>query len=219
METNNSFNRLRELRGSGYEIADGEPDIIGWSIRDTNDRKIGVVNDLLFEPEQQKVRYIVANLRDNDFGIDRRKVLIPIGIALLHENNDDVILNSTSAWQIRALPTYDRNMTDQDERDIFTIFSTTNTSLTNTDSQPYRNIYEHINYNYDNLFRNRRKENRPNKTFGIKQRETNGADSMQSPDYNREHQYINGERLLDRIRNVKNDLNEIERDLRNNREF
>ena len=56
METNNSFSRLRELRGSGYEIVDGEPDIIGWSIRDTADRKLGVVHDLLFVPEQQKVR-------------------------------------------------------------------------------------------------------------------------------------------------------------------
>ena len=77
------FNRLRELRGSGYEIVDGEPDIIGWSIRDTSDRKLGVVHDLLFEPEQQKVRYIIANLKDNDFDLDRRKVLIPIGVAVL----------------------------------------------------------------------------------------------------------------------------------------
>src|SRR6476619_1749644 len=106
MENNYSFSSLRELRGSGYEIVDGEPDIIGWSIRDVSDRKLSVVHDLLFEPQQQKVIYIVAHLKDNDYDLDRRKVLIPIGIAELQENNDNVILNAVSLWQIRALPTY-----------------------------------------------------------------------------------------------------------------
>ena len=159
MENYNSFSRLRELRGSGYEIMDGEPDIIGWSIRDNGDRKLGVVHDLLFEPEPQKVRYIIANLKDNDFDLDRRKVLIPIGVAQLHENNDKVILNTVSPWQIRALPTYDKHMSDQDEQDIYTIFATTYSSLPTTDPQLNQTLYAHSNYNYDNLFQNRRKDN------------------------------------------------------------
>ena len=177
METNNSFSRLRELRGSGYEIVDGEPDIIGWSIRDTADRKLGVVHDLLFEPEQQKVRYIIAHLKDNDFDLDRRKVLIPIGVAQLHENNDNVILNAVQPWQIRALPTYDKRMGDQDEQDIYTIFSTTDSTLTNPASPVQQNIYDHKNYNYDNLFQQRRKDqpkaNESKAAFLIRQRHEN----------------------------------------------
>jgi hypothetical protein len=243
---NYSFSRLRELRGSGYEIVDGEPDIIGWSIRDTADRKIGVVHDLLFDPEQQKVRYIIAHLKDNDFDLDRRKVLIPIGVAELQENNDVVTLNAVSPWQIRALPTYDRNMSDQDEQDVFTIFSTTNSFATNS-SLTREHMYEHANYNYDNLFRNRRKDKlkgAPDRPFSIRQRQTSNLESAQSREYERGKQYheadamaVRGDqdtyhdseylrdddtkkdRLLDRIKHVKDDLNEIERDLRNSRDL
>jgi hypothetical protein len=241
-----SLSRLRELRGSGYEIVDGEPDIIGWTIRDAANRKYGVVHDLLFEPEQQKVRYIIAHLKDNDFDLDRRKVLIPIGVAELQENNDVVTLNAVSPWQIRALPTYDRNMTDQDEQDVFTIFSTTNSFTANTTATP-QHMYEHSNYNYDNLFRNRRKDKlqgAPDRPFSIRQRQTSNLESAQSREYERDSQYheadamaVRGEqnrfhdseylrdddtkkeRLIDRIKHVKDDLNEIERDLRNSRDL
>lgn len=246
METNNAFSRLRELRGSGYEIVDGEPDIIGWSIRDTSDRKLGVVHDLLFEPEQQKVRYIVAHLKDNDFDLDRRKVLIPIGLAQLHQNNDNVILHSINPWQIRALPTYDKRMTDQDEQDIYTIFSSTNSTLANTTSPVAQQMYDHTNYNYDNLFRNRQtdkpKANESKAAFLIRQRHANDLEGMQST---QENPYMNEpeemavrnqndgykdidnvrdddtkkERLIDRIKNIKDDLNAIERDLRNSRDL
>ena len=247
METNSSFNRLRELRGSGYEIVDGEPDIIGWSIRDSSDRKLGVVHDLLFEPEEQKVRYIVAHLKDNDFDLDRRKVLIPIGVAQLHENADNVILNAIQPWQIRALPTYDKHMADQDEQDIYTIFSTTDSTLATTTPQGQQNMYSHKNYNYDNLFQRRRKDKpKPNESkaaFLIRQRHMDEQDNLPSRDARyQESQYaqernevpvghqrnsdldndrsrddsIKRERLIGKIKDMKDDLNEIERELRNN---
>ena len=119
MDTNTSTSMLRELNGSGYEIVDGQPNIIGWTIRDNFNYRIGEVDDLLFDPEQEKVRYIIANLRNNEFDLDKRKVLIPIGIAELHESNDDVVISSVSPWQLRALPTYGKRFTDNDEREIF----------------------------------------------------------------------------------------------------
>jgi len=244
METNYSFSRLRELRGSGYEIVDGEPDIIGWSIRDASDHKLGVVHDLLFEPETQKVRYIIAHLKDNDYDLDRRKVLIPIGVAELQENNDNVILNAVSPWQIRALPTYDKNMTDRDEEDIFTIFSSTYNTVSNTVSQGREHMYEHSNYNYNNLFRNRRKDNLKDTQFHIRQREGSSLDAMRSREYDREDEFVNEpdamsvrnqnerfqdrenlkdehtrrDRLIERIKHMQDDLNQIERDLRGSRE-
>lgn len=248
METNNSFSRLRELRGSGYEIVDGEPDIIGWSVRDTSDRKLGVVHDLLFDPEQQKVRYIIAHLKDNDFDLDRRKVLIPIGVAQLPENNDTVILDSVNAWQIRALPTYDKHMSDNDERDIFAIFSNTPVVGAATQTQQ-TNLYEHSNYNYDNVFKNRRKgkvqDSDAQRTFRLRQQQSNNPGDLQSRNHENENQYVNEpeemtvrnqqdqwqdtddlrdnntkrERLIDRIKHMKDDLNQIERDLRNSRDL
>lgn len=244
METNYSFSRLRELRGSGYEIMDGEPDIIGWSIKDAGDRKVGVVHDLLFEPETQKVRYIIASLKDNDLDLDRRKVLIPIGVAELQYNNDNVILNAVNPWQIRALPTYDKNMTDQDEQDVFTIFSTTYNTLTDTSPQGREHMYDHSTYNYDNLYRNRKKDMPSEKVHHIKQREASSLDAMREREKERENQYqepdamaVRGreqrfqdsddlrggenkrERLIERIKHMKDDLTDIERDLRNSRDL
>jgi hypothetical protein len=248
MEAINTISRLRELRGSGYEIVDGEPDIIGWSIKDTSDRKLGVVHDLLFDPEQQKVRYIIANLRDNDFNLDKRKVLIPIGIALLHQNNDNVILDSVTSWQIRALPTYSQDLTSQDEQDMFTIFAGA-PAIGTTKTQMPQNLYEHSNYNYDNVFRSRQKnklkDNSGQRAFQIRQREINEQEAIQSRDYEKDRQFMNEpeemvvrdqkdrwpdndnirnqdgsrDRLIDRIKHMKEDLNQIERDLRNSRDI
>lgn len=245
MENNSSFSRLRELRGSGYEIVDGEPDIIGWSIRDNTDHKLGVVQDLLFEPEIQKVRYIIAHLKDNDYDLDKRKVLIPIGVAELQENGDNVILNAVSPWQIRALPTYYKEMNSKDEQEIYTIFSTTydTTTLDNT-PQGRQHMYDHANYNYDNLFRNRRKDklknNPPDTPFAIRERGGNTLDTTNTRDYESQREYHEAdamavrnkdakqdeflrqdetkrERLIERIKHMKDDLNEIERDLREGR--
>src|SRR5215217_8214949 len=106
---NNSRNRrLQELRGSDYEIADGEPDIRGWDVKDASGRRIGEVDDLIFDVQSQKVRYMVVDLDDNELDLDDdREVLVPIGLAKLDDDDDDVILNNVTADQLRALPDYD----------------------------------------------------------------------------------------------------------------
>lgn len=178
MESYNSISSLRELHGSGYEIVDGQPDIIGWTIKDINDSKIGVVDDLLFDPEQQKVRYIIANFKDNQFDLDKRKVLIPIGLAELHETSDDVILPSIARWQLRALPTYSQRMTDYDERDINTIFSSgAGATISEQDKQwqKPKDFYNNPSYDHDNLFRKRRKAEQKDMPIQRTLRERPGA--------------------------------------------
>jgi hypothetical protein len=123
--------RLEELHGSGYEIVDGQPDITGWNIRSRSGKKVGEVEDLLFDPHSRKVRYLIADLDDNELGItEDRKVLIPIGIAELYTKSDHrekrrldpaystydpaddgnvVYLPSVSAEQLDALPLYEKD--------------------------------------------------------------------------------------------------------------
>lgn len=122
--------QLEELHGSGFEIIAGQPDIRGWNIKSHSGKKMGKVADLLFDPHSRKVRYIVADLDDNELGInEERKVLIPIGIAELYTKSgqreapptdpaysaydpaDDgnvVYLASVSAGQLDALPLYEK---------------------------------------------------------------------------------------------------------------
>jgi len=106
-KTNSRDRRLQELGGSDYEIADGEPDIRGWDVKDANGQRIGEVDELIFDVQSRKVRYMVVDLDNNDLDLDDRDVLVPIGLAQLKDDGDDVILNNITADQLRALPEYD----------------------------------------------------------------------------------------------------------------
>jgi len=121
--------RLEELHDSDYEIKDGQPDITGWDIRTLSGRKAGEVDDLLFDRESRKVRYIIADLDGNELGLDGdRKVLIPIGIAELFtkstrrrrrldpalnaydptEHGNLVFIPSVNTQQLNLLPLYEK---------------------------------------------------------------------------------------------------------------
>ena len=121
--------RLEELHGSGYEIKDGQPDITGWSIITRSGKKAGEVDDLLFDPDLGKVRYIIADLNNNELDLDKdRQVLIPIGIAELYtksshrrhrldpaisaydpsEHGNVVYIPSITAQQLDSLPLYEK---------------------------------------------------------------------------------------------------------------
>lgn len=94
MSIENKYDHLVELGGSGYEIVEGEPNIKGWTVKSEGGKKIGTVDELLFEPVTRKVRYLVVDLDDNKMGVNEdKKVLVPIGIASLYEDGkkqDDV---------------------------------------------------------------------------------------------------------------------------------
>ncbi|MEJ2884266.1 PRC-barrel domain-containing protein [Pedobacter sp. GR22-6] len=108
---NNRTTYLEELSGSDFEIADHQPDIIGWEIVDNLGNEIGEVEDLIFDSNARKVRYIVASLDlDEEIeapdAIDDRLVLIPIGIVELDEDDDEVIIPEVSAAFLYSLPLY-----------------------------------------------------------------------------------------------------------------
>ncbi|QJD98272.1 YsnF/AvaK domain-containing protein [Mucilaginibacter robiniae] len=66
---------------------------------------------------------MVLDTDANDFSLEARKVLVPIGIAELDEDDDDVILPNVTAEQIAALPLYTKDSLNADTesriRDIF----------------------------------------------------------------------------------------------------
>ena len=104
---NMKHRRLQELDRSDFEIVDGEPDIRGWDVKNTAGRKIGEVEELIVDARQKKVRYMVVDLDDNELKVDHKKVLIPIGMAELHQDDDDVIIPSVNEQHLNALPDYD----------------------------------------------------------------------------------------------------------------
>lgn len=148
MEDRNNAYHLQELDGSDYKIAENQPDIDGWSIYDERHQKVGKVHDMLFDPQSQKVRYIIANLKNNELNLDSRTVLVPIGIAQLHEQDDDVILSGVTAEQLRALPEYRKDgLTKFDEAAVLGVFSGSK-SLEYSDD-----FYQHQHFSDENFYR------------------------------------------------------------------
>jgi uncharacterized protein (TIGR02271 family) len=112
MSSENKNKRLQELGGSDFKIVKGEPNIKGWDVKNESGQKIGEVDELIFDTQSRKVRYIVVDLEGNVFDLDTRDVLVPIGIAQLHEKDDDVILPGVTAEQLKSLPAYDEDQLD-----------------------------------------------------------------------------------------------------------
>lgn len=104
-EHNTTALRLQELSGSEFQISDDQPDIIGWLIVDVSGDEIGEVDDVIFDMDTKKVRYIVA-LLDIDDQDDLRRVLIPIGIVDLDESEDEVIIPEETNSFLKSLPIY-----------------------------------------------------------------------------------------------------------------
>jgi stress response protein YsnF len=148
-------NRLQELGGSDYKIAEGEDNIKGWDVKDAQDHNLGDVDELIFDMESLKVRYLVLDLDKNkELGIKNREVLIPIGMAELDRKADDVILRNITLDQIRALPDYDKDHLDRnyESRNYASLVGAGAVAGTGSD------FYNNENFNDTNLYRNRRRE-------------------------------------------------------------
>jgi len=149
--------RLQHLKGSDYEVADGQPDIRGWDVKDISGKTIGEVDDLIFDERTLKVRYMAVDLDDNDFDLDDdREVLIPIGYGEIPEKDDVIIIPNVTADQLSALPVYDhdRLVTPEDEyrvRNIFTGAGATAATTGVVDDD----FYNHQYYDQENLHRRR----------------------------------------------------------------
>jgi hypothetical protein len=147
--------RLRELSSSDFVIAKGESDIRGWDVRDASGRKYGSVLDLIFDIRTGKVRYIVLGILDTkELELEKRTVLVPIGLAELDPTDNDVLLPSVNPFQLRALPRYDRStLGAKTERDISFVFGREAQAGTaqETDDQ----FYNHDHFNQNNLYRKR----------------------------------------------------------------
>lgn len=165
MSSVNGNKRLEELGGSDYKIVDGEPNIKGWKVKDARGKTLGEVDELIFDHQTQKVRYIVLDLEGNEIDLEDREILVPIGLAELHEVDDEVILPAVSTIQLQALPEYDSDsFSSETESRIREIFSGTGLG---SSAEQSRNITDNDYYNSDNLLRRRVKRVSGNTVIGI----------------------------------------------------
>ncbi|WP_423148431.1 PRC-barrel domain-containing protein [Rubrolithibacter danxiaensis] len=188
---NYESDRLKELSGSNFEITEGEPDIRGWTAKNGRGKIIGKVKDLLFDTESGKVRYIILDLKENELHLESRKVLVPIGIAELHDAHDNVIFPGVMANELTSLPTYEKGMISrQVESSVRDAFGS-RVEAASDDS----NFYNHRHFDQHNLYHRRQnkdhfREEKPQTVIGIF-RHTEHAEaavkSLKYADFNTEH--------------------------------
>lgn len=82
--------KLKDL--DRYDVASKDPDVRGWNMVDKEGRTLGKIHELMVDPDAKKVRYLDVRL---DNSITQREhemhVLVPIGMASIHEKNDEVV--------------------------------------------------------------------------------------------------------------------------------
>lgn len=153
-DENVKSNHLQELGGSDFEIVDDQPNIKGWEVLGPEGQDLGSVAELLFDASSRKVRYIVLDLADNEWNLEERDVLIPIGLAELDNERDEVLLPLVTAEQLAALPDYSKNeISLETEMTIRTIFMNADPVTT---ASYQDNFYGHEHFNEDRLYSRRK---------------------------------------------------------------
>ena len=97
--------RLRDL--TDFEVADDNPDVRGWTVRGNDGQPLGTVFELIVDPEVLKVRYLDIEL-DSRFQVKEYEnhILLPIGIAALDAEADNVFVPALTAESVLSYPPY-----------------------------------------------------------------------------------------------------------------
>lgn len=240
---NMKHRRLQEMDRSDFGVVDGEPDIRGWDVRISSGQKVGEVEDLIVDAQERKVRYMIVDLDDSELDLDDRKVLVPIGLAQLDDDDDDVMIHGVRVEQLKELPTYDADRLDEEEeKRICTILgrdqnmrsSTTATSGVQAGTHipdQGNDLYRHEQFNDNNLYKNRMREENmapasndrgsrqePENREGLRIWRLRGDDTT-SGDQNRQHDLerdMDEQKRMEMIRN-RRQMYEGRRGLRSDR--
>jgi hypothetical protein len=109
--------RLSDL--DDFEVADGHPDIRGWTVKTPDGQTLGKVDDLVVSVREMRVRYMDVDVdRSVRSGLadaatpkeaEAGHALVPIGTATLDDDGDNVIVRSLSGADLASYPTYARS--------------------------------------------------------------------------------------------------------------
>lgn len=97
--------RLRDL--PDFEVADRDPDPRGWAVRGSDGQQLGTVHELIVDPVALQVRYLdvelTASLQSNEH---ERHLLLPIGVAALDADADNVFVPALNYENVLRYPPY-----------------------------------------------------------------------------------------------------------------
>ncbi len=153
---NTQTSALESLKSSEYKIDENEANILGWEVKNEASLQIGIVDDLLFDSLTKDIRYLIITLTATN--LEAKKVMIPIGIAQLHETKPEVILPNIQIDQFNALPSFDGNLPSNDTEQLVRqiIGSPAALRIEETIAElDQQNFYNHHHFNPTSFYQNR----------------------------------------------------------------
>ncbi len=183
---------LKELHSSEFEMREGEPDIRNWKVTTMHNREIGKVTELLFDDVSHRIRYIIVELNGKPLNLVSRNVIIPSGLAVVHEKDKLVSFPGLTVGHLASLPGYEKGkITLETEREIRDVFA------------PSKGIVYH-DEDYNNPERlYGREQNRGDNTFLY---ETEVVEKVSLKDEIKE----NIERVKESVRKMEHDVNKLD---------
>jgi sporulation protein YlmC with PRC-barrel domain len=96
---------LREARE--FRLPKDAPNPKGWQVFGDDNERVGVVEGLLVDPSQMRVRYLDVDVADDLFHLrEDRHVVVPMEFVELRERGKDVWVKGMTAREIALLPAY-----------------------------------------------------------------------------------------------------------------
>jgi photosynthetic reaction center H subunit len=96
---------LREARD--FRLPKDAPNPKGWEVFGEDNERVGVVEGLLVDPDQMRVRYLDVDVADDLFHLrEDRHVVVPMEFVELRERGRDVWVKGMTAQEIALLPAY-----------------------------------------------------------------------------------------------------------------
>ncbi|RYD70063.1 MAG: hypothetical protein EOP55_22925 [Sphingobacteriales bacterium] len=149
------YSNLLALSTTDYTLANGGTDITGWPVENESGVSIGKVIDMLFDPIQNTIRYLIIDLDIELLG-EEKMVLIPIGIAELSENSTAVILPDIHLAQFEAMPRYISGEVSEEMEDKIRVIIGSPAALRMEEEiveLDRENFYKHHHFDRGNLAR------------------------------------------------------------------
>lgn len=119
MARNDDYRKERQLlpldHMKDYRVAQGEPDIRGWTVVSSDRKKIGKVHQLIVDTERMKVRYLDVEVDAKVLDIPKNShVLVPIDVAHLDDDDERVYVDDFTTQRLATIPPYDHRAINRD---------------------------------------------------------------------------------------------------------
>lgn len=91
---------IKHLKGSDYQVTDGDPNITGWKVTSRDGREMGKVTDLLIDTRHMMVEYIEVEKAHDE----AHRMILPIRTAVLDKDAKEVQFLGMSAEALALTP-------------------------------------------------------------------------------------------------------------------